>query len=403
MSWINLFLQETDFVETPKQWLTWSALCTISAIISPNIRINKQAYKLRPNLFVLLSGRSGLGKGFGPSISRKLVKRVGTTRVISGRGSIEGIISELAISRSTETGKIPFKDARGYLCSGEFASSLYEAKHALTILTDLYDAHDNEEWTNTLKNSPIEKLKFPCLTLLSGANQDMFDLVVDKHHMGGGFVGRTLLIPADKRSKSNPLIDEEDGNIDEEALERLTKYLKEISTLSGFMKWSDRGKQAYKDWFFPYREANIEDKTGTADRLNDHVIKVATCLSIARKTDMVFEEEDIHEAIELCSPLVNSARKVAGMQGKSSLAAQVKSFLVLMFNSEKYELTRKQVLQRGFGDFDSTELDKVVETLSQTGFITSANSGRDTKYKITQAGVNWWIKQTSRTENAGTN
>ena len=397
MNWIDTFLHETDFVETPKQWLTWSALCTISAIISPNIRIDKQAYKLRPNLFVLLAGRSGLGKGFGPSLSRRLVKRVGTTRVISGRGSIEGIISELAISRSSENGKVPFKDARGYLCSGEFASSLYEAKHALTILTDLYDAHDNEEWTNTLKNSPIEKLRFPCLTLLSGANQDMFDLVVDKHHLGGGFVGRTLLIPADKRYKANPLIDEEESNINEASLERLTKYLIEISTLSGFMKWSIDAKKVYKEWFFPYRNADIDDKTGTADRLNDHVIKVATCISVARKPDMILEEEDILDAIDLCVPLVGAAKKVAGMQGKSSLAGQVKSFLILIFNSEKYEMTRKQILQRGFGDFDSAELDKVVETLSQTGFITSATGGKDTRYKVTEAGINWWVKQTSKT------
>ena len=25
MSWLDLFLEETDFVETPKQWLYWSA------------------------------------------------------------------------------------------------------------------------------------------------------------------------------------------------------------------------------------------------------------------------------------------------------------------------------------------------------------------------------------------
>ena len=74
---------------------------------------------------------------------------------------------------------------------------MYEAKHALTILTDLYDGHYNPTWDNTLKNSPIETLKTPCLTLLSGANQEMFDMTVDKHHKGGGFIGRTLLISAD--------------------------------------------------------------------------------------------------------------------------------------------------------------------------------------------------------------
>jgi len=100
MSWLNLLLEETDFVETPKQWIYWSGLATISAIVSPNIVINKGAYKLKPNLYILLMGRSGLGKGFGPSVATKLVKMVDNTRVISGRGSIEGIIKELAIVKA---------------------------------------------------------------------------------------------------------------------------------------------------------------------------------------------------------------------------------------------------------------------------------------------------------------
>ena len=388
MSWLDLLLEETDFVETPKQWIYWSGLTTISAIVSPNININKGAYKLKPNLYVLLIGRSGLGKGFGPSVSKKLVQMVDNTRVISGRGSIEGIIKELAIVKAKENGSIPFKDARGYLCSGEFAASLYEATHALTILTDLYDAHYNPEWVNTLKNSPIEKLRFPCLTLLSGANQDMFDLTVDKSHLGGGFIGRTLLINADKRFRSNSMID----NIIEVDYKRLTEHLLKISKLEGSMTWSTGAKEIYNKWFYPYREADVEDKTGTHDRMNDHVIKVAACISLSKKVDMVIEDDDVDEAITVCSALSNTARKVAGMQGKSDISSLIKTFLMVMFKAEEYRLTRKQVLQRGFGDFDSFELDKIIETLSQTGFVAQLTGGKEIKYQLTKVCVEWWEK-----------
>jgi hypothetical protein len=392
MSWLDLLLEETDFVETPKQWIYWSGLTTISAIVSPNININKGAYKLKPNLYVLLIGRSGLGKGFGPSVSKKLVQMVDNTRVISGRGSIEGIIKELAIVKAKENGSIPFKDARGYLCSGEFAASLYEATHALTILTDLYDAHYNPEWVNTLKNSPIEKLRFPCLTLLSGANQDMFDLTVDKSHLGGGFIGRTLLINADKRFRANSMIYEEDEKIDEVNYNKLTEHLKSLSKLEGSMIWSSEAKRMYNKWFYPYREAEVDDRTGTHDRMNDHVIKIAACISLSRKLDMVIESDDVEEAVTVCSALSNTARKVAGMQGKSDISTLIKSFLVIMFKAEEYRLTRKQVLQRGFGDFDSNELDKIVETLNQTGFVAQLTGGKEIKYQLTKVCVEWWEK-----------
>lgn len=388
MSWLDLLIEETDFVETPKQWIYWSGLATISAIVSPNIVINKGAYKLRPNLYILLIGRSGLGKGFGPSVAKKLVGMINNTRVISGRGSIEGIIKELAIVKAAENGSIPFKDARGFLCSGEFASSLYEATHALTILTDLYDAHYNPEWVNTLKNSPVEKLRFPCLTLLSGANQSMFDMAVDKSHLDGGFIGRTLLINADKRYRSNSMID----NIIEIDYDKLAKHLKDLAKLNGEMQWTVEAKAKYNDWFYPYREADIEDKTGTHDRLNDHVIKIAACISLSRKTDMMLEEQDIEEAIDACTSLSNTARKVAGMQGKSETSTLIKSFLMIMFQAPEYTLTRKQVLQKGFGDFDSAELDKLIETLNQTGFVAQLTGGKEIKYKLTKNCIEWWEK-----------
>jgi predicted transcriptional regulator len=395
-SWLELLIRETDFVETPKQWIYWSGLATISAVVSPNVIVEKGAYQLKPNLFVLLIGRSGLGKGFGPSLSKKLVGMVNNTRIISGRGSIEGILKELSIVRAQENGGIPFKDARGYLCSGEFASSLYEASHALTILTDLYDGHYNPSWDNTLKNSPIEKLRSPCLTLLSGANQNMFDLTVDKSHMGGGFVGRTLLIGAEKRFRSNSMIYEDGEEPDKIDYDNLASYLKELALLKGTMKWSKEAKRVYNAWFYPYRDAEYDDNTGTYDRLNDHVIKIATCISLSRKLDMMIEDEDIEEAIAVASSLSNTAKKVAGMQGKSSAAAIIKSFLLLMVNAEGYTLTRKQVLQKGFGNLDASELDKVIETLTQTGFVVQLTGGKEIKYQLTKTCVEWWLKSTRK-------
>ena len=396
MSWLELLIRETDFVETPKQWIYWSGLATIAAIASPNIKVQKGAYELKPNLFVLLIGRSGLGKGFGPSLSKKLVTMVDNTRIISGRGSIEGILKELSIVKARENGSVPFKDARGYLCSGEFASSLYEATHALTILTDLYDGHYNPSWDNTLKNSPIEKLRNPCLTLLSGANQNMFDLTVDKSHLGGGFVGRTLLINADKRYRSNSMIYEEGEEPDVIDYDKLASYLKQLSKLEGYMTWSKSAKKVYNSWFYPYRDAEYEDSTGTYDRMNDHVIKVATCIALSRKLDMVIEDEDIEEALAACSNLSESAKKVAGMQGRSAMAAVIKSFLMIMLAAEEYTLSRKQVLQRSFGNIDASELDQVIETLSQTGYVAQLTGSKEIKYKLTKQCIDWWKKGTGK-------
>ena len=183
-------------------------------------------------------------------------------------------------------------------------------------------------------------------------------------------------------------------NIIEVDYDKLAKHLGDLSKLTGPMIWSKAGKKAYNDWFYPYRESEVDDKTGTHDRMNDHIIKVAACISLARKADMVLEDDDIEEAIVACSSLSNTARKVAGMDGKSSTTGILKSFLVIMFNAPGYELTRKQVLQKGFGDFDSYELDKTIETLTQTGFVVQSQGGKEIKYKLTKGCIDWWQRNT---------
>ena len=385
-------MKEVDFVETPRTWIYWSLLASISAVVSPNLYYKKKAYDLKPNIFVLMIGRSGLGKGFGAKIASKLVEGVGNTRIISGTGTIEGMIKDLSIVKAKPDGTIPFKDARGFLVSGEFAASFYDSSRALTALTDLYDCHYHKQWNNTLKNSPVEILRDPCLTLLSGANQDMFDLAVDKTHRGGGFIGRTFLISSDKRAKANSMIRFQDDEPEIDYAKHIC-YLKDLAKLSGRMVMSDTAMDTYDEWFYPYRNAEVDDRTGTNDRLNDHVIKVAMCLALSHNKDLIIEEDDISEAIELCSGLSNTARNVAGMQTQSSIAEHCKVFLRIMLESTGYELTRKQTLQKGFGSFDAVELDKVVETMTQTGYVFQSQGGKDIKYKLTQKCIEYFTKE----------
>jgi hypothetical protein len=109
---------------------------------------------------------------------------------------------------------------------------------------------------------------------------------------------------------------------------------------------------------------------------------------------MVIEEEDVEEAISACSALSNTARKVAGMQGKSSTSGLIKSFLMIMFAVSGYTLSRKQVLQKGFGDFDSAELDKTIETLVQMGFVVQPTGGKEISYRLTKPCIEWWERTT---------
>src|SRR5260221_11655360 len=171
MNWIDDLMKDNTDVETPISYMYWSLMCCISAAAANNytLRTLKGNLLYYQNLYVILMGESGLGKGFPINLAKRLVQEAKITRVIAGRSSIQAIIKELATTRS-EQGKAILTDSRGFIVNGELSTAVIQDPDALTILTDLYDGAYNKEWINLLKGDGAEKLKFPYLTCLFGSS-----------------------------------------------------------------------------------------------------------------------------------------------------------------------------------------------------------------------------------------
>lgn len=174
-NWVDSLTEENKFVETPESWIWWSLICCISAAAGNNYFLTTLKGNLiyKPNLYVMLLGESGLGKGYPVNLAKRLVQKSNATRVIAGRSSIQAIIKELATTRSKE-GQAPIEDSRGFVVNGELSTAIIADPDSLTILTDLYDGNYNAEWTNLLKGDGAEKLKFPYITALFGSSPAHF-------------------------------------------------------------------------------------------------------------------------------------------------------------------------------------------------------------------------------------
>ena len=333
MSFMKELMAQTEDAETPRTWIRWSALMSLSAVSSFNVYLDKYYYKISLNVYALLIGKSGLGKALPIHITKQLVESVDNTRVISGRNSIEAVILELSRTRSREN-KPMITDSRGCLISGEFSNFIISNPQALTIITEWYDTHFQGEWNNTLKSTGVEKLKGLNITLFGACSPPHFRDFVSARDIEGGFIGRRMLIYAEKRYKINALVDKPDINLD---LSKLTDYMKEVSKVKGEFKWSEDGKRTYKDWYTSFRQREEQtsyngDRTGSDQRIQDHVCKVAMLLSLADNTELLLREKHINEAITICTQFVVDAKKAnLSSGGKSVMAEQtgiVLSFLI---------------------------------------------------------------------------
>ena len=363
MTFVEKVLRYTKDSESPKKYFYWSALAAISAVAKSNVYLDKHLYKLYPNIYVLLVGRSGLRKGLPINLARSLVQTINNTKVFAGRVSIQGVISELSKAITRKEGGPPLMDASGFFLASEFASFIIQDPAALTILTDLYDGHYNPEWSYMLRNSPTEKLKSPCLTLLGATNEAHLKDAVPDNAIGGGFVARTFIIYADKKSGINPLTEKPTDTI---SIDLLTQHLREISRLKGEFIWSILGKELYNDWYGKFQEQDQaeEDSTGTMERIHDHILKSAMLISLSRSTDLRLELSDIDEAIRACQDFVPGAKRVAlGQVGKSISAPGTAVLLRELLTTPSHEISRTHALQKHWSHFDAFELDRIAESL----------------------------------------
>jgi energy-coupling factor transporter ATP-binding protein EcfA2 len=378
-SWVEDLIQENQTVETPESWLFWSLMFCISSAAANayTLRTLKGNLLYYPNLYIILMGESGLGKGYPVNLAKRLLQEADITRVIAGRSSIQAIIKEGATTRSTP-GKAIITDSRMAVVNGELSTAIIQDPDSLTILTDLYDRSYNPAWVNLLKGDGAEKLKEPYITCLFGSSPAHFYDSIPQANIEGGYIGRNLVIYEEKRSKDVDLLDSEEESVDED---RFTNYivpkyvphLQKIAAHKARLIPEESARKAFNTWRKEWRntQAQYNDRTGFVNRVPDHVLKVAMCFALARynNDNAVIIESDIKEAIQRISGLIYASEKAASGGGLDPMAAQTKRVVDTLIAVPENQLLRKDLLIRGYGDYDTMTLDKIIDTLMEMGWV----------------------------------
>lgn len=377
-SWIDDLIQEHQDVETPTSWLYWSLLCCISAAAANNytLRTLKGNLLYYPNIYVLLLGESGLGKGFPVNLSKRLVQEADITRVVAGRSSIQAIVTELATTKSVQ-GKPVITDSRGFIVNGELSTAIIADPDSLTILTDLFDRNYNPSWNNMLKGTGVEKLKEPYITCLFGSSPAHFYDSIPQPNIEGGYIGRNLVIYEERRSKDLDLLDEAGESLDEDRftnhiVPKYVPHLQKIGKNKLKLVPDDSARKTFNNWRRQWRaeQQQYNDKTGFVNRVPDHVLKVAMCLCLARYENTgIIREDDITQSINNVTSLIYASAKAAQGGGLDPAAAQTKRVVDHLVASAEGQLMRKELLVRGYGDYDSSTLDKIIDTLMEMGWV----------------------------------
>lgn len=414
MNWLSNFVKIHEELETPSSFYYWAALSAISAVVKDNIWMPRHIYKLYPNVYTMLHAESGLKKGPAVNAAKQLVKAVNNTKIISGRGSIQGILKEMAQASTQPGGKIIMKSVV-FICSSELSSSIVEDKVATKILTDLYDRNYNEgEWRSLLKMETFT-LKDPTITMLTATNEAMSEDFFTKSAIQGGYFARTFIVYEKQRNRPNSLLVplQEEINYQSSA-----EYLKEIARLSGpFQELGSKEKTEichvpiknkyterteyftesgaiYEEWYDNFTDAmdsqQIKDPTGTLNRFGDSVLKVAMILSLAREPVLIISPEAMEEAITQCTKLLGSMQETTmGKHGISS-AALLKSLIIKeLLERDTHQVSRTILMKKCWMHYSTTEeFDEIMLSFDQSGMINTGSVGNQILYTMPESQAN---------------
>ena len=401
MSFIDLVLESTAEYECPKKFYYWAALSSISAILKDSVWFDMaKAYKLYPNIYVLLYGPSGVRKGPAIALAEKIVRKVDTTRVINGRSSIEAIIKELATFTTREK-KAPINDSCGFIVASELSSSIISNPAAMDIMTNLYDRiYNDDEWKYKLKVGESNTLNKPTITWLSGTNEALFREFLPEKNIHGGLIGRMFMITENKTSQFNSLMFDPKIIPD---YNKMAELLLPLSKLKGPFQMEDSLRTEVDEWYNKFMleiSPTLNDETGFVSRILDFVIKIAMIVSSGRRGDLILTAEDVREGIEVVQPLIVPTKRVSQSLKKDDISAVQKRGLVLNYitNKEGYKCSRKEILRNLGLKLDHEDLDKVISLMLQMQIVKIDSQGGEIIYSlnVNNPKIVEWLEQFKR-------
>jgi hypothetical protein len=390
MNWLDELVEQHKEFESPIAFWRWAGLATIAATMRDKVWLDKYLYKLYPNIYVMLHADSGLKKGPPVSMAKQLVNLVGNTRVITGRSSIQGILKEMGTAYTTPGGQV-IKDAIAFICSSELTSSIVEDKVATDILTDLYDrAYNQGAWKSLLKMESFS-LNNPNINILSATNEAHSEQFFQKKDMQGGYFARTFIIYENKRNKVNSLMFKPEKAPD---YPELAKYLKELTKLEGGFEIAHEDRVFFNDWYIEFKKKvdshDEKDATGTLNRFDDSVMKVAMLLSLAEKPELVISRHAMETAISYCEQLVGNVRKTTLGSGKSQWAQQKANVINELLTRPNHAITRQVLNKKYWMHASAVEWDDIMVSLEAAGVVEIQRMGNQILYVMPEKAVHEW-------------
>lgn len=348
--------------------------------------ITRGTWKLYPNLFVVLVGRPGIGKGSAINPALTILREAATANLLSDRVTIEFVLEKLSkgwphFTANQVPGAINVGvDHSCLILSRELSVFVTASQFTLPILTDLWDANEGD-WIYGTRGKGEFKISDPCVCMLGGSTQEWLISSIPPSAIGGGFTRRVNFVVAYDREKLIPWpVVSNHSNVKND----LVSDLKEIGKLTGEFRFHADTRPLFEEVYKDSVPLLYDDMATTSFKTSKwaQVSKLAMCFSAVRGDDLIISKEDFklaRDAVE--SVAINVPRVFRGVGESELVKATTK---VLEFIENKGFASRDEILKAHWRDVTADDLDRVLATLKEAYIIREYQQGRKTMWQATE-------------------
>jgi hypothetical protein len=391
--WVEEYLRWIKATsESPNSYHYWSAASVIAGAVKRNCWINRGDYNLYPNIFCILVGHTGLGKGRAINPAVGLLREAGCANILSDKLTIQYILEKisdrgLAAAHAQITGAtggtITISTDASCFISAPEVEDLLTASDAMPSLKELWECKDGPFEYGT-RGKGLVKIAKPCPTLLGGCTPSQIALLFPNHAVGGGFVRRVSFVYEPERSQRIPWPLERNGN--DPVRDALINDLRHIAQLRGVFRFDPVAAKMFTDY---YNSSGCDEFADEATSSYDtsrpfHAMKLAMCLALARSDTLIINFLDMAHAIQMVNKCSDDLRRVFRAVGDSEAAAIMDKVLrFIEIRSKVTYVTHADLMGALWRDVGSTQnLDVILATLEAGRIIATTQKANLTTYHL---------------------
>jgi hypothetical protein len=301
-NFIKLYRHMVGKSEVPQQFHLWTCLSLLAACAGERYWIEKfRGSKLYPNLYVVLLGPSGCGKGVAIDLATRLVQDNPEVNTYRGKTTGQYLIQHLGTRTKTSDGRQLLENARMYLLTPELAMSVGSGTLAddfIKIVTELYTGGDYLFQYGTRTHDNVT-MRGHVINWLGGSTKEWFIQALTRDAVEGGALARMVLIPAkyDCAVRYPEPILPHDHEFIKQHLEARVMMI--IHGDGGLFVKTDEARLIEEQWYHSRDVPGDDVLMPTWRRQHDLMLKLAMLLSLADGGDLVIRKSHMAAAKQM--------------------------------------------------------------------------------------------------------